>query len=100
MVEDVAAQEVGYLLDEALRKCQDQVIFQFSPPHKRRIEARPLAASYCLLWTKSWGVQYYIPLKDPAWVGYPVMGMTICRTDEFVHVSFFGWCSYFLFYGI
>jgi hypothetical protein len=73
VVEDVAAQEVGYLLDEALRKCQDQVIFQFSPPHKRRIEARPLAASYCLLWTKSWGVQYYIPLKDPAWVGYPVI---------------------------
>ena len=28
------------------------------------------------------------------------MGMTICQTDEFVHISFFGWCSFFLFYGI
>ena len=27
-------------------------------------------------------------------------GMTICQTDEFVHISFFGWCSFFLFYGI
>jgi hypothetical protein len=27
-------------------------------------------------------------------------GMTICQTDEFVHISFFGWCSFFLFYDI
>jgi len=26
--------------------------------------------------------------------------MTICQMDEFVHISFFGWCSFFLFYGI
>ena len=26
--------------------------------------------------------------------------MTICHKDEFVHISFFGWCSFFLFYGI
>jgi hypothetical protein len=24
----------------------------------------------------------------------------LCHTDEFVHISFFGWCSFFLFYGI
>jgi hypothetical protein len=27
-------------------------------------------------------------------------GVTICQTDEYVHISFFGWCSFFLFYGI
>ena len=35
MVEDVAAQEVGYLLDEALCKCQDQLFFQSPPPPTR-----------------------------------------------------------------
>ena len=24
----------------------------------------------------------------------------LCQTDEFVHISFFGWCSFFLFYDI
>ena len=38
MVEDVAAQEVGYLLDEALRKCQDEVFFSSPPPTRGELK--------------------------------------------------------------